>query len=101
MKRAVMMAAGAALTFGVAHAAGSKADAEHAIVAAAAKMKVAASLNDQWTPTVAAFKAAKKAVAAQDYATAEARAKKAEALADASIGQARGQKNLWKNEVPR
>lgn len=100
MKRAMVMALGAVLMVGIAHAA-SQADAEHAISAAAAKMKIAASLNDQWTPTVAAFKAAKKAVAAKDYAAAEIHAKKAEALAERSIEQARSQKHLWKNEVPR
>lgn len=100
MKHAVMTMAGAALIFSIAHAA-SKADAEHAIAAAATKMKVAASLNDQWTPTVSALKAAKHAATKQDYATAEEMAKKAKALATASIEQAHAQKHLWQNEVPR
>lgn len=100
MKRAMIVAVGATLMFGVAHAA-SKAEAEHAISAAAAKMKIAASLNNQWTPTVSTFKKAKKAAAEHDYAAAEAKAKKAEALAERSIEQARTQKHLWQHEVPR
>lgn len=100
MKRAVTMMVAATLGFGVAHAA-SRSDADHAIAAAAAKMKIAAALNDQWTPTVSAFKAARKAAADKDYATAEAKAKRAEALAEASIKQAHSQKHLWKTEVPR
>lgn len=101
MKHAMMMAAGAALLMiGVAHAA-SKADAEHAIATAKADMKVAAGMNNQWTPTVSAFKKAEKAMAAKKYDSAEAHAKKARGLALASIDQAREQKHLWKNEVPR
>ncbi|KDM68491.1 MULTISPECIES: hypothetical protein [Acidiphilium] len=100
MKRMAWVLAATVLGLGIAHAAG-KDDAARAIAAAAAKMKTAAALEDQWTPTVAAFKAAKAADAAGDYAKAEASAKRAEALAAASIAQARSQKHLWRNEVPR
>ena len=100
MKRMALVVAAAVLGLGVAHAAG-KVDAARAIAGAAAKMKIAAALDDQWTPTIAAFKTAKAADAAGDYAKAEASAKRAEALAAASIAQARSQKRLWQNAVPR
>ncbi|OYV55429.1 MAG: hypothetical protein B7X09_05985 [Acidiphilium sp. 21-66-27] len=100
MKRINCVLVAATFCLGVAHAAG-KDDAARAIAAAAAKMKTAATLDDQWTPTVASFKAAKAAEATGDYANAEATAKRAAALAAASIAQARSQKRLWRNAVTR
>ena len=100
MKRMAWVVAATVLGLGIAHAAG-KDDAARAIAGAAAKMKTAGALDNQWTPTVAAFKAAKAADAAGDYAKAEASAKRAEALAAASIVQAHSQKHLWQNEAPR
>ena len=64
--------------------------------AAEAASKEAASLRNQWTVTVSALAAAKKAADGGDFDRAVAAAKEAEALAKASIFQATTEKEAWK-----
>lgn len=77
-------------------AAGSEADFKAAYAAAEAANKEAASLRNQWTTTLAALAAAKKAAEAGDYDKAIASSNEAEALSRASIYQAQSEKDAWK-----
>ena len=61
----------------------------------------AGALKNQWTTTEAALKAAKKAADAGNYDEAVKQAQQAEALADASIAQAKEQATAWKKAVVR
>jgi len=77
-------------------AASSEADFKAAYAAAEAAQKQAGELRDQWSVTVAALAAAKKAADAGDFDKAVAASKEAEALAKASVFQATSEKDLWK-----
>ncbi len=77
-------------------AAGSEADYKIAYAAADAANKQAGNLRNQWTVTAAALAAAKKAADAGDFDAAIASSKEAEALAKASIYQAKSEKEAWK-----
>lgn len=83
-------------TVTVAPAANTEADFKAALAAAEAANKEAGALRDQWTTTEQAVAAAKKGAAAGDYDNAVGEAKHAEALAKASIAQAKEQKEAWK-----
>ena len=86
---------------GAAQAASSEADFKTALAAAEAAEQDAGALKNQWIPTEQALAAAKKAAAAGDFDTAVAHAKEAEALAKASIAQAKEQHTAWKAGVIR
>lgn len=77
----------------------TKASAEQGIAKAKVALLHAAALNDQWTATVAAFKAAQAAAQKGDYVAATTQAKRARMLAGLSIAQATAQQKLWRNEV--
>jgi hypothetical protein len=77
--------------------AASEADYKAAYAAAEAANAEAGKLRNQWSPTVTALAAAKKAGDAGDFDKAIAEAKEAEALAKASIYQATSEKTLWKD----
>ena len=77
--------------------AASEADYKSAYAAAEAANKEAGSLRNQWIPTAAALAAAKKAGDAGEFDKALEAAKEAEALAKASIFQAKSEKTLWKD----
>ena len=77
--------------------AASEADYKAALSAAEAANKEAAGLRNQWTVTAAAIAAAKKAAEAGDFDKAVASSNEAEALAKASIFQAKSEKTLWKD----
>ena len=77
-------------------AAGSEADFKIAYAAAEAANKQAGSLRNQWTTTVAALAAAKKAADSGDFGQAIAAAKEAEALAKASVFQSTSEQQAWK-----
>ena len=77
-------------------AASTEADFKVALAAAEAANKEASALKNQWTTTSQALAAAEKAAAAGDFDTAVSDAKQAEALAKASIAQAREQDEAWK-----
>jgi hypothetical protein len=82
-------------------AAGTEADFKTAIAAAEAAEKDAGALKNQWTTTEQALAAAKKAAAAGDFDTAVKQANYAEALAKASIVQAKEQEMAWRAGVIR
>ena len=76
-------------------------DFKAAYAKAEAASKQAASLKTQWTTTVATLQAARDAAKAGKLDEAIALAKNAEALAHASIAQAREQASAWKDGVIR
>jgi hypothetical protein len=80
-----------------ARAAASEADFNAAYATAEAASKQAGALRNQWTTTVSALAAAKKAAAAGDFDKAVTEAKEAEALAKASIFQATSEQERWKD----
>ena len=82
-------------------AAGTEADYKAALAAAEAAEKEAGALKNRWLPTEQALAAAKKAAAANDFDTAVKQAQQAEALARASIFQAKEQDEAWKAAVVR
>jgi hypothetical protein len=84
----------AAVTSGV--SAGSEADFKLALAAAQATNKEAGALKNQWTTTAQALADANKAAVAGEYDKAIELAKHAEALARASINQAKEQQEAWK-----
>jgi hypothetical protein len=99
--RAWMSLAVTLLLAGAAQAASTEADFKTALAAAVAAEQEAGTLKNQWIPTEQALVAAKTAAAAGDFDTAVAQAKAAEALAKASIAQAKEQQTAWKAGVIR
>ena len=81
--------------------AASDADYKAAYAAAEAANKEAGQLRNQWTTTASTLADAKKAGDAGDFDKAVASAKEAEALAKASVYQAKSEKELWKDEAIR
>jgi hypothetical protein len=59
----------------------------------------AGKLLNRWLPTEAALKAARAAMAKQDWDTALAQATLAHALAERSVEQATEQKTVWQDAV--
>ena len=86
---------------GAAQAASTEADFKIALAAAEAAEQDAGVLKNQWIPTEQALATAKRAAAAGDFDTAVTQAKEAEALAKASIAQAKEQQTAWKAGVIR
>jgi len=82
-------------------AASTEADFKSALSSAEAAEKDAGALKNQWTTTQQTIAAAKKTAAAGDFDAAVAQAKQAEALAKASIAQAKEQQDAWKAGVIR
>jgi hypothetical protein len=97
--RTYLFAAAMCLLTGAAQAASTEADFKTALAAAVAAEEDAGALKNQWIPTEQALAAAKKAAAAGDFDTAVAQAKRAKALAQASIAQAKEQQSEWKAGV--
>jgi hypothetical protein len=97
-KRVLIPLAIAWLMTGIASApaADSEADFKSAMAAAEAANKEAAALKNQWTTTAQQLAAAKQAAAAGDFDKAGSLAKLAEALAKASIAQAKEQQEAWR-----
>jgi hypothetical protein len=89
---AMLLIAGSASVF----AAASETDFKSAYAEAEAANKEAGSLRNQWTTTSAALAAAKKAAESGDFDKAVAASREAEALAKASIFQAKSEKEAWK-----
>ncbi len=82
-------------------AAASEADARAALAAAEAAENDAGALKNRWTTTEQALSAARKAAAAGDFAAAVEQAHQAEALAKASIAQAKEQESAWRAAIIR
>jgi hypothetical protein len=85
----------ASVTSGV--SAGTEADFKSALAAAQAANNEAGALKNQWTTTAQALADASKAAAAGEYEKGIELAKHAEALARASINQAKEQQEAWKS----
>lgn len=83
-------------TVTAAPAASTEADFKSALAAAEAANKQAGALRNQWTTTAQALAAAKKAAAAGNFDAAVSEARHAEALAKASIAQAKEQETTWR-----
>jgi len=97
--RTYLFVAVVCLLTGAAQAASTEADYKAALAAAEAAEQDAGALKNQWIPTEQALAAAKKAAGAGDFDTGVAQAKEAEALAKASIAQAREQQSAWRAGV--
>ena len=82
-------------------AASSESDYKAALAKAEAAEKEAGILKNQWTTTEQSLAAAKKAAAAGNFQAAVETAEQAEALAKASIAQAKEQETAWKAAVVR
>ena len=78
-------------------AAGSEADFKIAYAAAETANNEAGRLQNQWTVTAEALADASRTADKGDFDHAMAAAKEAEALAKASIFQAKNEKDAWKN----
>jgi len=76
-------------------------DFKAAYAKAEAANKEAGALKNQWTATVSKLKAAQAAAADGNYDEAVKDAQHAEALANASIAQAKEQAAVWKQAVIR
>jgi hypothetical protein len=87
--------------FATAAFAASADDFKAAYAKAEAASKEAAKLKTQWTTTTKALKAAEKAGAAGKFDEAIKHASEAEALANASIHQAKDEKTKWQDAVIR
>jgi hypothetical protein len=99
--RTYLFAAAMCLLTGAAQAASTEVDFKTALAAADAAEEDAGALKNQWIPTEQALAAAKKAAAAGDFDAAVAQARQAEALAKASIAQAKEQQTAWRAGVIR
>ena len=84
-----------------AHAAETAETFKAAYEKAEAANKTAGELRNQWTTTVKALKAAKKAADEGNFDVATSQAKHAEALANASIAQTKQEEKLWPDAVIR
>jgi hypothetical protein len=82
-------------------AASTQADFNAALAAAQEAENDAGTLKNQWTTTKQTLTAAQKAAAAGNFDTAVSEAKHAEALAKASIAQAKEQQDAWRAAVVR
>ena len=95
----ITLAALAILTPAAAKAASTEADFKSALAAAEAAEKDAGALKNQWTTTEQALAAARRRRPANDFDTAVKQAQQAEALAKASIAQAKEQQDAWQAAV--
>ncbi len=95
---AVMLAIGASAAPALAASAD---DFKVALAGAEAAQQQAGALKNQWTATEDALKAAQAAAAAGHYEEAIKQAQQAEALANASIAQAKEQAAIWRQAVIR
>jgi hypothetical protein len=86
-----------ALGFTTAVLAASADDFKAAYAKAEAANKQASALKNQWTTTAGALTAAKKAADAGKFDDAVKLAKEAEALAEASMAQAKQEAKLWRD----
>lgn len=76
-------------------------DFKAALAKAEAANKQAGALKNQWTTTTDALKAAKKAAESGNFDEAVKHANQAEALANASIAQAKAEETAWTAAIIR
>lgn len=98
IRLAVILSVGGLTTAAVAASAD---DFKAAYAKAEAASKESAKLKTQWTTTTKELKAAEKAAAAGKFDEAIKHANEAEALANASIHQAKDEKTKWQDAVIR
>lgn len=96
MKRSLALAMLLVFSLAPSARAANEADYKAAYAAAEAASREAAGMRNQWTVTVSALAAAKKAADGGDFDRAVAAAREVEALAKASIFQATSEKEAWK-----
>ncbi len=102
MRKTIVLAAALSLVaLTTAAFAASADDAKAALAKAEAAMKQAHALKNEWTTTAAEFKKAKAAADAGKFDDAVKLAGEAEALANASVAQAKEQEKLWPEAVVR
>jgi len=103
MRIMTSIVAGAAVLMALtsAHAAETADTFKAAFERAEAANKKAGELRNQWTTTAAALTGAKKAADEGNFDAATALAKKAEALANASIAQTEREVKAWPDAVIR
>jgi membrane-bound lytic murein transglycosylase B len=89
------------LAFSTASHAATPADAQAALANAVKVETQAAGLGNRWVPTEAALKAARDAIAKQNWDEALAQAKTADALAQRAVAQSQEQETLWRDAVIR
>ena len=97
----LLLAAMAGLTGQGLALAASEAEFQAAYAAAEAANREAGALKNQWTTTATTLAEAKKAAVTGDYDKAVALAKKADALAQASIEQSKREDKAWRNALIR
>jgi hypothetical protein len=97
----IASAMGLIMALATAALAASADDFKAAYAKAEAMETQAGTLKNQWTTTEAELKAAKKAADGGNFDDAVKHAQDAEALASASIAQAKEQATAWKNAVIR
>jgi hypothetical protein len=98
IKLAIALSAGVVAT---AAFAASADDYKAALAKADAAVKQAHALKNEWTTTTDEMKDAKKAADAGKFDEAVKHAQEAEALANASMAQAKEQEKLWPEAVVR
>lgn len=96
----IILTASLGLPF-AANAATSQTDYQAAYEQALAVHKKAGTLDNQWTTTGKALKAAQAAAGQGDYDKATMLAGKAKALAQLAVDQAQNQEQAWKKAVVR
>lgn len=99
MRKGVLFAAVAALLVPTVAKAASRQDFVAAYAAAERVEQQAMALQNAWTTTEGALRAAKEAAAAEHYHEAVALARKAEAMARVSVAEAKEQRVLWRDAV--
>ena len=100
MTKLVMIAAALFISASAALAASAD-DFKSAYAKAEAAQKQAVQMKTAWTPTTTALNEAKKAADAGHFDEAIALAQHAEALANASIAQAKNEQEHWQDAVIR
>ncbi|MDN5003071.1 hypothetical protein ACFQZO_19755 [Bradyrhizobium sp. GCM10027634] len=96
MKQSLTLAMLLVMSLAPAAHAANEADYKAAYAAAEAATREATGMRNQWTTTISALAAAKKAGDGGDFDRAVTAAREAEALAKASIVQATSEKEAWK-----
>jgi hypothetical protein len=99
MKRLLILAT--VLAFSTAAHATTSADAQSALADAEKVETQAAGLGNRWVPAEAALKAARDAIAKQNWDGALAQANTARVLAQRAVEQSQEQETLWRDAVIR
>jgi len=99
MKRLFLVAT--LLAFSTAAHAATSADAQAALASAEKVEAQAAGFGNRWVPAEAALKAARDAIAKQNWDEALVQANTARALAQRAVEQSQEQETLWRDAIIR